>query len=442
MLYIDETFYARQALEQQFAEFANLAPLQEPGGHIAICVPDTFLGLAMCLYAREHKLSVLPIHGNTPKALAKNYAVKAGCGWLFYGDINNPLSLTVAASEPSDAGLIQMSSGTTGASKCIKRSWADITTEIDSYCQHFPEARQMNPVVACPVTHSYGLICGVLVALARGQMPRVVININPKFLLKLLLATDKPLLYTSPAMLSTLIQFWPKGSHLHAAIISGTLMSEPVFKRVRLQVANLFQQYGCSEVGCISLNRDTQSANAVGSILPHLQASAGNEPGEPQEICVSQCMSADTAPVRTQDLGYFAPALNGESLLHFVARQDDTIIVAGMNIYPQDVEDVVLSHPQVRDAVLFKIPDAQAGQRACLQFCTDSTLQADELRRWCGQRLADWQVPHRVVAVPEIGRLANGKINRKQLAASWLASQGTSSEGQPCQENDPRLTAG
>ena len=423
MLYIDDTFYSNQVVEQHFAHFAGMEQLQVPGRHIAICVPDTLQGLALCLYAREHQLSVLPVHASTPRALAEHYAVKAGCDLLFYGDLNSPVSLQPAASEPTKAGLIQMSSGTTGASKCIKRSWSDIAIEIQSYCQHFPEAQSMTPVVACPVTHSYGLICGVLVALARGLEPRIITTINPKFLLKQLLAADKPLLYTSPAMLSTLMPFWPKGSQLHAAMISGTLMSEPAFQRVRPVVTHLFQQYGCSEVGCISLNRDTQSATAVGSILPHLQVSAGKQCDQPEEICVSPLQPPDAASVHTQDLGYFATAENAELLLHFVARQDDTIIVAGMNVYPQDVEDVVLSHPQVQDAVLFKVPDAQAGQRACLQFCSDTALSADELRRWCCQHLADWQVPQLVESVPQIARLANGKINRKQLTANWLASQ-------------------
>ncbi|MBU1311750.1 MAG: AMP-binding protein [Gammaproteobacteria bacterium] len=420
MLYIDDTFYAETALQQQFAHFAGIAQLQQPGGHIAYCLPDTFVGLALCLYAREQQLSVLPVHASTPKDLAERYAQKAGCEQLFYGDLNNPISLE-APPGTTAAGLIQLSSGTTGASKCIKRSWSDIAVEINSYCQHFPEAQQMTPLVACPVTHSYGLICGVLVALQRGLVPRIITNINPKFLLKQLLASDKPLLYTSPAMLSALLPFWPKGSKLHAAMISGSLMSAPAFAQVRPQVRHLFQQYGCSEVGCISLNRDTQSATAIGTVLPHLQVSAGASGSAAEEICVSQ---ADTAAVvRTQDLGYFSCTTQGEPLLHFVARQDDTIIVAGMNVYPQDVEDVVLAHPQVSDAVLFKVPDAQAGHRACLQFCSDSALSADALHRWCCQQLADWQVPHRLEAVAQIPRLANGKINRKQLAASWLALQ-------------------
>lgn len=423
MLIIDDTFYAREALKKHFAHFAQMAELRVPGRHIAICTPDTLSGLTMCLYARDNGLSILPIHGNTPRTQAQNYAIKAGCDLLFFGDLDSPIVLNTVASESAEAGLIQMSSGTTGESKCIKRSWSEIAVEIDSYCQHFPEAQAMTPVVACPVTHSYGLICGVLVALARGLTPRIITNINPKFLLKQLLVADKPLLYTSPAMLSTLIQFWPKGSHLHAAMISGTLMSEPAFKRVRLQVAHLFQQYGCSEVGCISLNRNAQSATAVGSILPHLQVSAGEEKHLPQEICVHLRQNPEAKPIYTQDLGYFAKAENGESLLHFVARQDDTIIVAGMNVYPQDVEDVVLAHPQVKDAVLFKVLDPQAGQRACLQFSTDATLQADELRRWCSQHLADWQVPHKVEQVAAIERLPNGKINRKQLAAAWQATQ-------------------
>lgn len=431
MLYIDDTYYSQQALKQHFSDFTAITDLQVSGRHVAICVPDTFLGLAFCLYARENQLSVLPIHANTPMDQAKTYAKKAGCEILFYGDMSKPVTLVVPPHENTAPGLIQMSSGTTGASKCIKRSWQDIAIEVDSYCQHFSEAQSMKPVVACPVTHSYGLICGVLVALARGQRPRIITNINPKFLLKQLLTIQFPLLYTSPAMLSTLLQFWPKGSHLHAAMISGTLMSEPVFKRVRLQVKNLFQQYGCSEIGCISLNRAARNHSAIGTVLPHLRVQAGGNAKQPEEIVVSKVSAPSEQAVHTQDLGYFQQAQNGESMLHFVSREDDTIIVAGMNVYPQDVEDVVLAHPQVRDAVVFKVPDAQTGQRACLQYCAEDALNADELRRWCAQHLADWQVPFRVEPVSDISRLPNGKVNRKQRTQAWLSAQ----------KNKPALTA-
>lgn len=104
--------------------------------------------------------------------------------------------------------------------------------------------------------------------------------------------------------------------------------------------------------------------------------------------------------------------------MHFVARQDDTIIVSGLNVYPQEIEDIVLEHPSVIDAVLFKVNDTTAGQRACLYFTTDQ-LDADALRMWCRDKLAAYQIPQYLHAVEHIERLANGKVNRKKLAENY-----------------------
>ncbi|WP_194885759.1 hypothetical protein [Paracoccus sp. NBH48] len=80
--------------------------------------------------------------------------------------------------------LIQTSSGTTGAPKIIARSWAAIQTEIDAYLYAFPQAAGMTPVIAAPITHSYGLIAGVLVGQARGHAPVVLDHANPRAILR------------------------------------------------------------------------------------------------------------------------------------------------------------------------------------------------------------------------------------------------------------------
>lgn len=425
MLSIDDTYYSKHYFELHYQSFAARPILNQAGKHIAICLPDNAIWLALCLYAKEHGLSVLPIHPSTPKPLAENAAKRAGCEVLFFGSLNNAIEINGAAAQSDIGGLMQMSSGTTGEPKCIKRSWVAIEREIASYIQHFPEANHMTPIVACPVTHSYGLICGVLVALARGLSPAIITNINPKFLLKKLRKTQKPLLYSSPAMLNTLVQFWPKGSKLHAAMTSGTLMSAPTFAKVAAKVEHLFQQYGCSEAGCVSLNRNTRSATAIGTVLPHLQVNAGTSAEQPAEVCVTVTATSEYEQpevIFTQDLGYFEQSEQGQ-VLHFVSRQDDTIIVAGLNVYPQEVEDVVLTHPQIDDAVLFKVEDAQAGFRACLQYTANDELDADELRQWCFDKLASYQVPQYLQPVERIERLANGKVNRKKLALAYKADQ-------------------
>jgi acyl-CoA synthetase (AMP-forming)/AMP-acid ligase II len=425
MLSVDTTFYSTQDFERFYQQFSAIAELHAKHTNIAVCLSDTATWLALCLYAKNHDISVMPIHPDTPLSQAKRSASRAKCGVLFYGDMHSPIAVEYEGEADQHAGLIQMSSGTTGEPKCLKRSWVAIDVEIASYISHFPEADAMTPYVACPVTHSYGLICGVLVALGRGKSPTIITNINPKFIMKLLLAAKKPLLYSSPAMLNMLSMLWPKTSTLYAAMTSGTLMSKTTLDKVSERVTHLYQQYGCSESGCVSLGPLTSSNTSIGHVLPHIQISSGHDVNYPEEIVITVPAinaSHQAHVIHTQDLGYFEHAENVSPMLHFIARQDDTIIVSGLNVYPQEIEDIVLEHPSVTDAVLFKVNDTTAGQRACLYFTTDK-LDADTLRAWCGDKLAAYQIPQFLHAVEHIERLANGKVNRKKLAEAYCAQK-------------------
>lgn len=87
-----------------------------------------------------------------------------------------------------------MSSGTTGEPKCIERTWEEIEVEIEHYNKLLPVEADTIPFIACPITHSYGLISGVLSAFQRGVQPRILASTNPKYVLKML--SEKPGIYS------------------------------------------------------------------------------------------------------------------------------------------------------------------------------------------------------------------------------------------------------
>ena len=424
MLTINQVDYSHKDFEALYQSFSSLSLQENTEYPLGVCVEDTATWLALCLYLKQHQCSVLPIHPSTPLATAKQIAKNAGCYRLYYKDLSNAEELTPEkpAIMQADAGLIQMSSGTTGEPKFIQRSWKDIDVEIQSYIQTLTKAETMTPVVACPVTHSYGLICGVLVALARKQQPIIVTNINPKYLIKVLSGTERPLLYSSPTMLQGLMRFWPKQDTLHAVMTSGTMMSQTTLDLLAKNIRYLFQQYGCSEAGCISINQNMTQTENMGTPLPHLALTCDGDAKAPGEIQV-RVKHRENTVIHTQDLGYLATTDSSEiPQLHFVARQDDTIIVAGLNVYPQQVEDILLEHPHISDALIFKVEDPFAGQRVGLHFVSEQALSIDELRQWCSEYLADFQRPYHLKQVEKIDRMANGKVNRKKVAAAFVQS--------------------
>ena len=412
MIKIGDQFYDQAHFDRRSTEVAALTGVLKSVRY-AVCFADVAEWLTLFFAIRNTGASILPIHPSTPHAAAKKLAMRAGCERLFYNSFAGEV-LTDSASNSSEGELLQMSSGTTGAPKLIARTWQNIDIEIASYVQTFTAPAEMTPIVACPTTHSYGLICGILVGLHRGVTPVVVDTTNPKHLLKVLRETERPLLYSSPAILHMLAQLLPAGERIHAAMTSGTLLPEPWFVRIREKCDNLFQQYGCSEAGCIAINPDLTAANDMGYLLPHVSAQTGTALEAAADIVIRK---ADGQPIHTRDLGY----RRADGMLVFVSRMDDMINVAGLNVYPKDVEDAATAMPGISDAIAFRKNDRFAGERVALLFSAERPVSSGSLREWLSRHLASHQLPSEMIQITEIPRQANGKISRRDVAERHAA---------------------
>ena len=102
--------------------------------------------------------------------------------------------------------------------------------------------------------------------------------------------------------------------------------------------------------------------------------------------------------------------------LLFLSRLDEMINVSGLSVYPADVEDVLLRHDAVEEAVVFKRTDRLQGERVCVQVVSSAT--EDALRTYCREQLAPHQCPSDWTFVPVIEKLPNGKISRVRLGVT------------------------
>ncbi|MEW2914159.1 AMP-binding protein [Leisingera sp. JC11] len=382
--------------------------LTDPATHrYGLHMQNAGTALSALLYLRAQGAGVFPIHPGIPPETAREMAQAAGCDVMLTDGLKQT-ALPQAGTAPRGDVLVQMSSGTTGAAKVITRTWAEIAAEVESYAAFFTASAAMTPVIACPVTHSYGLIAGVFVALHRGHVPVVLDSLNPKYILRRLRETDQPLLYTSPAMLHTLARLLPADQRLYAANTSGTVLPDAWFQAIRARTTHLFQQYGCSEAGCVAINQDLQNPYDVGKPLPHVTLTAGRT-GTPHAVRIT--IAGQT--IDTGDLG----CLSDTGMLVFTARADDLINVAGLNVYPQDIEKTVMALPGVTDAVAFRLPDPHSGARAGLLYA--GTASEDTIRQACRAALADYQQPALIRQLPALPRQANGKISRREISAQY-----------------------
>lgn len=412
MIQVGDSFYDQAQLNAMGARAAEAVGLNDRSKlSFAVCLSDPAEFLALLLAIRDADASVLPIHPSTPRAAARRLAIDLGCHRLVTDDFSID---DLGGEGPSPGGLLQTTSGTTGEPKRIVRSWAEIDREIDSYVTTFAGPQDMTPLVACPITHSYGLICGVLVSLRRSQIPHILGTANPKYLIARLRQTPRPLLYSSPAMLHAIARLLPEGEMIHAAMTSGTLLPDQWLMTIRARTTHLFQQYGCSEAGCVAINPNLSASGDMGVPLPHLRVEAGDA-DKPREIVVYVGERA----IRTADLGY----TRADGTLVFVARLDDTINVSGLNVYPKEVEDVVMAMPGVTDAVVFRLQDSLAGERVAVAFSAEHSIAPAALRNWCIKNLAAHQVPMETVRLARLPRQANGKISRREIASLYAAGR-------------------
>jgi len=155
----------------------------------------------------------------------------------------------------------------------------------------------------------------------------------------------------------------------------------------------------------------------------------GNEVplGQPGEICAKgpQVMAGywnrpdETARVMTAD-GYFRTGdigvMDENGYTKIVDRKKDMILVSGFNVYPNELEEVIASHPGVLECAVIGVPDAKTGE-AVKAFVVrkDPALTAEDIIKFCGTQLANYKVPKLIEFRTDLPKTNVGKILRREL---------------------------
>jgi acyl-CoA synthetase (AMP-forming)/AMP-acid ligase II len=118
---------------------------------------------------------------------------------------------------------------------------------------------------------------------------------------------------------------------------------------------------------------------------------------------------------RTGDIG----AIDSDGYLALTGRIKDLINRGGEKISPAEVEAVLLEHPAVAEAAVFGVPDPKYGEDVSAAVVFRGAATAQELQAYCGTRLADFKVPKLIHLVSALPRNAMGKVQRRDLTASF-----------------------
>ena len=117
--------------------------------------------------------------------------------------------------------------------------------------------------------------------------------------------------------------------------------------------------------------------------------------------------------LHTGDMGY----LDEDGYLYLTGLKKDLIIRAGMNIYPKEIEDVLLMHPDIREVAVIGIPESVRGEEVCAMMVAENTnIPSDkELRTHCFEYIAQFKCPRKFVFVDALPHTASGTIDKPAL---------------------------
>ncbi len=226
-------------------------------------------------------------------------------------------------------------------------------------------------------------------------------------------------------------------SHCRVALSGAAATQSVVAERWRaLSGVEISEIYGLTEASGIVTMQALDGRPFDGSVglpLPLAELSIrdldGRElaVGEAGEICVRgpQVMAGywqrpdETATVMTED-GYLRTgdvgSLDGRGYLRVSDRKKDMILVSGFNVFPNEVEAVLLAHPKVLEAAVVATPDGRSGEvPAAFVVASDPSLTEAELRAFCGERLAAYKRPRSFEFRDALPKTPVGKILRRTL---------------------------
>ena len=373
-------------------------------------------------------------------------AAAEGPPLLPFAELDTAPPAWLVDSDPSELAALLYTGGTTGRSKGVMIShnalsaaaWAATAT---SYDEDLSVA-----LLPLPLSHVYGLMVSVMNLHAPGPGTSVLMRwFDPVTWLELAQQHRVNVSPLVPSMLQMLLQQRLEDYDLSALarLASGSAPLPPQVTedfRKRLPHVEIGEGYGCTETaGIISTPpRGQVRAGSVGRPAPGVEVrierpDAAAAPGEEGEICVrgpvlmSGYWHAEQETAQAMRGGWLHTGdvgrLDADGYLYIVDRIKDLIIRGGYNVYPRDVEDVLMRHPDVTGAAVVGRPDEKYGEEvvAFVQLREGAMVGPADLIEFSRRHLSAVKYPREVRLVDGIPLTSVMKTDRKLLRA-MLAS--------------------
>ncbi len=354
---------------------------------------------------------------------------------LSYGSPTSIHHLTLKSPSPAvrlpranKGKIIILTGGTTGDFKTAARK-PSIFTFLNPFfalLQQLNLHRYQSVYIATPVYHGFGL-ASVFISVMVGAKMILIERFEGKTACRWIQKEKAEVVTLVPLMLQRMLDFDAAAlASLQVVIAGGAALSPKLVQRSNdLLSPILANLYGTSEAGfCIMAKpSDWQYSTAtLGKTISGVQLKILDENqkeiplGKVGRLCIKSkwTMTNKSADwVDTGDLGY----MDEQEYYFLCGRIDDRIVSGGENVYPIELEHILLQHSHIKEAAVIGIDDLEFGQRlkAFVVLQSASNLEIKTLQKWLQNHAARYQQPKEIVFVTALPYTAIGKLNKKLL---------------------------
>ncbi|MEO9240525.1 MAG: AMP-binding protein, partial [Jatrophihabitantaceae bacterium] len=402
-----------------------------------------FLAKVRTAAADAPELAAIVVAGLDP---AQELAELAGPPVRSFAELEDAAEAPLLDADSTDLAALLYTGGTTGRAKGVMLShdalsaagWSATVTGLDAGL-----SVSLQPL---PLAHVYGLMISTMQLHMVSPMTSVLMRwFDAENWLKL---AESERVNTSPlvpTMLRLLLQ-QPLERYDLSAMRRLTSGSAPLPAEIlaqwtqRLPHIQVAEGYGCTETAAIISSAPIERpprAGSVGQAAPIVElgiATALDRAPEQVadvdgEVCVRGPMLMSgywNSPAETEAAlrdGWFHTGdvgrLDSDGHLYIVDRIKDVIIRDGFNIYPRDLEEALIAHPDIANCAVVGRPDPEHGEVpvAFVQLVTDAATTVEELRAYAKEHLSAVKYPREIRLVDQIPLTSIGKLDRKRLRA-------------------------
>jgi long-chain acyl-CoA synthetase len=346
---------------------------------------------------------------------------------------------------------LQYTGGTTGVSKGVMLSHANLSKNVQQIVAWFPGFNKggITHLGVLPIFHSFGLTCCMNICIWMGWADVLIPRPEPQAILEAIHKYRINFFPAVPTMYVGVLNH-PEASKYSLTSIKGCFsgaapLPVEVIKDFEAKTGSqICEGYGLSETSPVVTTNPYGGKTKVGSIgLPvsdtdikivDLVDGTKEMPmGEAGEVLVKgpqvtngyYKMPEETAKtikdgwLYTGDIG----TMDTDGYFYIVDRKKDMVIAGGYNIYPREIDEVLFEHPKVLEACAVGIPDPYRGEtiKAFVVLKPGETLTEEEVIKYCGEKLAKYKVPKKVEFMASLPKSGVGKVLRKELRAMEMA---------------------